>query len=88
MPVFLSHQVEVVERRNMGSNGEHLRLKLKQGNTLWDGVGFRLGNSLPETCPPLDIVYNLEIDRWGGEERLRLNIQDFSPAPAGLTTPT
>jgi len=25
-------------------------------------------------------VYNLEIDRWGGEERLRLNILDFAPA--------
>jgi len=22
-------------------------------------------------------VYNLEVDRWGGEERLRLNILDF-----------
>jgi len=34
---------------------------------------------LAEVCSPLDIVYNLEIDRWGGEERLRLNILDFAP---------
>jgi hypothetical protein len=25
-------------------------------------------------------VYNLEVDRWRGEERLRLNILDFNPS--------
>ncbi|GAG83454.1 unnamed protein product [marine sediment metagenome] len=46
---------------------------------MWDGVGFRIGIYLAELSSPLDIVYNLEIDRWGGEERLRLNILDFAP---------
>jgi hypothetical protein len=63
----------------MGSNGEHLRLKLKQGGVVWDGVGFRLGGYLAEVSSHLGIVYNLEVDRWGGEERLRLNIIDFAP---------
>jgi len=80
IPTFLSRRVEVVDCHTMGSEGEHLRLKLKQGNTVWDGVGFKLGNYLAEVSSPLDIVYNLEIDRWGGEERLRLNILDFTPA--------
>lgn len=78
-PTFLSRRVAIVDYRTMGNNDEHLRLKLKQGNTVWDGVGFRLGNYLTETSSPLDIVYNLEIDRWGGEESLRLNILDFAP---------
>jgi len=79
-PAFLSRRVEVVECRTMGSNGEHLRLKLKQGDTLWDGVSFGLGDSLAEVSSCIDIVYNLEIDRWGGEETLRLNLLDFAPA--------
>ena len=79
-PTFLSRKVEVVECRTMGSNGEHLRLKLKQGDTLWDGVSFGMGESLAEVSSCIDIVYNLEIDRWGGEETLRLNILDFAPA--------
>ena len=80
VPTFLSRRVEVVNCRPMGSGGEHLRLKLKQVGSVWDGVGFRLGGYLSEVAPSLDIVYNLEIDRWGGEERLRLNILDFAPA--------
>ena len=78
-PTFLSRRVEVVNCRTMGNSGEHLRLKLKQGDAVWDGVAFRLGNSLAEISSPLDIVYNLEIDRWRGEETLRLNILDFAP---------
>jgi len=78
-PVFLSRRVEVVNLRTMGTNGEHLRLQLRQGSDIWDAVGFGLGNNLTEIYSPLDIVYNLEIDRWGGEETLRLNILDFAP---------
>ncbi len=81
LPTFLSRGVEVLDCQAMG-NGEHLRLKLKQGDTIWGGVGFRLGNRLDEVASPLDIVYNLEIDRWGGEEKLRLNILDFTPLPS------
>jgi single-stranded-DNA-specific exonuclease len=79
-PTFLSRRVEVIDCRTMGGNGMHLRIKLKQGGTVWDGVSFGMGNYLSEASSPLDIVYNLEIDRWGGEERLRLNILDFAPS--------
>jgi single-stranded-DNA-specific exonuclease len=78
-PTFLSQRTEVIDCRTMGNGAEHLRLKLKQGGTVWDGVGFRLGGYLGEISPQLDIVYNLEIDRWGDKERLRLNIVDFAP---------
>ena len=80
LPVFLSRKVEIVDCYTMGGNGEHLRLKLQQGGTVWDGVAFKLGNYLAEVSSPADIVYNLEVDRWGGGERLRLNILDFAPA--------
>jgi single-stranded-DNA-specific exonuclease len=77
-PTFLSQRTEVIDCRTMGNGAEHLRLKLKQGGTVWDGVGFRLGGYLGEISPQMDIVYNLEIDRWGDKERLRLNLVDFA----------
>jgi len=78
-PTFLSRGVEVVDCLTMGGTGEHLRLKLKQGGVVWGGVAFRLGGYLAEVSSPLDIVCNLEIDHWGDEARLRLNILDFAP---------
>ena len=79
-PIFLSRRVEVIDCRTMGNNGEHVRLKLRQGGIVWDAVGFRVGSYLAELSSPLDIVYNLEVDQWGGVERLRLNILDFAPS--------
>ena len=80
VPTFLSRVVEVIDCRTMGSNGEHLRMRLKQCGAVWDGVSFGMGNYLSEASSSLDIVYNLELDRWGGGEKLRLNILDFTPA--------
>lgn len=79
-PTFLSRRVEVIDSRTMGNGDEHLRLKLRQDGTVWDGIGFRLGNYLSEVISPVDIVYNLEVDSWGEQEMLRLNILDFKPA--------
>jgi single-stranded-DNA-specific exonuclease len=64
----------------MGNNGAHLRLKLEQDTTTWDAVAFGLGNRLSEMHSAMDIVYNLELDQWRGQERLRLNILDLVPA--------
>jgi len=77
-PTFLSRRVEVVDCRTMGNGDAHLRMKVKQDDTVWDGVGFGLGHYLSEVSSPLDIVYSLEVDRWGGQEKLRLNILDFT----------
>jgi single-stranded-DNA-specific exonuclease len=77
VPIFLSRGVEVREQRTMGTGGEHLRLKLRQGGTVWDGVAFRLGNHTGELGSRIDVVYNVEADNWGGKKQLRLNILDF-----------
>jgi len=79
-PTFLSRGVAIVDCNSMGANGDHLRMKLRQGKTVWKGIGFRLGNLMAEVSSPLDIVYNLEIERWRGVETLRLNILDFAPS--------
>jgi single-stranded-DNA-specific exonuclease len=87
VPAFLSQGVEVVEKRTMGNGAEHLRMKLRQGGTVWDGVAFRLANHQPELSPQLDIVYNLEVDNWGGKNQLRLNILDFKKSSKQERTP-
>jgi len=79
-PTFLTRQVEVVECRNFGNQGEWLRLKLKQGNITWQAVDFESRRTREEIPSYIDIVYNLEKSRWNGEEVLGLNLRDFAPA--------
>ncbi len=80
LPAFVSRRVEIAEQRPIGSQGEHLGLKLKQEDIAWDAIGFRFGNRAQEVTTYLDIAYNLDIDRWNGGERLRLKLLDFDPA--------
>ena len=77
VPTFLSRGVQVLEWRPMGDTGDHLRLKLRQGGTVWDAVAFRLGSHREELGGDIDAVYNLEIDNWNGKRQLRLNVLDF-----------
>jgi single-stranded-DNA-specific exonuclease len=65
----------------MGSSGEHLKMRLTQGGANWEAVAFRQAEGLKKLLPgPLDVVYNLELDRYNGRETLRLNITDFAPS--------
>ncbi len=77
IPTFLTRKVEVVSSSTMGSDNSHLRMKVKQGSMLFDAVGFGLGNYIDEILKYIDIVYNLEMDHWNGQSKLRLNILDF-----------
>jgi len=79
-PTLLTRQVEVIECRNFGNQGEWLRLKLKQGNVTWQAVDFESQKNRKEIPSHIDIVYNLEKSRWNGEEVLSLNLLDFAPA--------
>ena len=79
-PTFLTRQLEVIECRNFGNQGEWLRLKLKQGNVTWQAVNFKSQKKRDEISSYIDIVYNLEKSRWNGDEVLSLNLLDFAPA--------
>ncbi len=79
-PTFLSPGVRVVHAQQVGSNGEHLKLKLKTERMTWNGIAFRCEEPVPPRDTPMDIVYNLRINHWAGESRMELNILDLRPA--------
>ena len=79
LPTFLSRGVAVEECRCVGGKGEHLKLKIRTNNVVWDTIGFRQGYLVGEVTPTIDIVYNLQVDQWSGGERLQLNMLDFAP---------
>jgi single-stranded-DNA-specific exonuclease len=86
-PSFLSRDVEVVDAWNMGADGSHLRLKLRDGRVTYPTVAFGRGNGNgeePAVMPPelepgarLDIVYTFTRDRSGA---LELRLADFATA--------
>ena len=79
-PLFLSQNVPVQNRRAVGSDGQHLKLWLSDGQTTWDGIAFRQGEWADKLPDQVDLVYHLEINEWNGQRRLQLNVQDIRPA--------
>jgi len=79
VPVLLSRYVQVLDVKTVGAQDNHLRMRVKDNGILWDVMGFGLGDLVKEVSNYIDIVYSMEIDRWNGEEKLRLKLHDFMP---------
>lgn len=81
-PLFLSRNVQLMSNRQIGSNGDHKLLKLKENGITWDAIAFGNGSRLPEGIDKVDVVYTVEIDRWKSHQTLRLNVKDVRPPAA------
>ena len=98
-PTFLSRNVEVIEAWNMGQEGSHLRLKLRDGRVTYPAVAFSrgTGNGCVETGgeapPPVEMPpelspgARLDIVYTFTRDRsdaLELRLADFRPSNAQL----
>jgi single-stranded-DNA-specific exonuclease len=81
-PLFLSRKLSVLEARSMGSEAQHLRLRLSQDSgEAWPAVAFNQAGRWVRGTLYLDLVYSVAIDHWRGPEALTLRVQDFRPSP-------
>ncbi len=76
-PTFLSRGVHVMEAHYMGNQGQHLRLRVRQGKSEWTALAFNLGENWVQGTTSLDLVYTVNKDSWRGEERHVLHVADF-----------
>ncbi|MBI4282988.1 MAG: single-stranded-DNA-specific exonuclease RecJ [Chloroflexi bacterium] len=80
MPVLLTRKVEICEVLPVGSDTQHLSVKLKQGNRIWKAMAFRSGDRIAELQGKMDMVLTVAAETWRSQETLRLNILDFRPS--------
>jgi len=74
---LVSFGVSVEDARPVGANGNHLKLRLRQGDSSLDAIGFGLAG---DKAPPgnLDVVFRPVISEVTG--RLELKVEDFREA--------
>jgi len=78
VPTCLSRNVLVRDARVVGER--HLRLAVSDGRATWEAIAFRQAEALPDLPSRIDLAYNLEVNRWNGEARIQLIVQDLRPA--------
>lgn len=78
-PVLGCKALQVVEYRNVGENGKHLKLKVSNRNIIREGIGFNLGSLHQElaSTKEVDLAFSLEENNWNGSVQVQLNLKDI-----------
>mgnify|MGYP003311299078 FL=1 len=85
-PAFVARNVEVTELRQIGKDGQHMRLTLRQNGEKWDAVAFKqnrpkdLVKPGDSTIPTIDLVYIPEINDYNGRRTMQFRLLDFRTA--------
>ncbi len=75
-PTLLLRGVTVLDRRTVGEG--HLKLRLKAGGRILDGIAFRQADRASDGL--LDVAFFPELNVWNNTTTLQLRIKDIRPA--------
>jgi single-stranded-DNA-specific exonuclease len=58
---------------------EHIKFSLKQNNTVFTGIGFKMADKfhLLQMNKPIDVVFKIDENEWNGNKTLQLRVIDF-----------
>ena len=76
-PIFAFKNLKIDSIRAL-SEGKHIKMTLKDGNTIINAIGFNLGYLADEyrIGDKIDVVGTLEINSFNGVDNLQINIKD------------
>ena len=77
-PIFIYKNLRIDSIRAL-SEGKHLKLTLKDGNTIINAIGFNMGEYSEEYLigDKIDVVGLLEINSFNGIESVQINMKDI-----------
>lgn len=78
MPIFLIKNLKILSIRSL-SEGKHIKLKLGIDNYMIDAIGFNMGEVADKYLigDKVDIVGSLEVNQFGGNESIQVNLKDL-----------
>jgi len=74
-PIFTALDVENKDSRIVGKN--HLKIRLKQGNSIKDAIGFNLGDRSPESGELINVAFSPRWNEYQGRRSIQLQIKDL-----------
>ena len=77
-PIFVFKNLKIDSIRSL-SDGKHLKMTLKDENTLVDAIGFNIGYLSKDYTigDKIDIVGTLEVNSFNGRDSVQVNIKDI-----------
>ncbi|MFY9614471.1 MAG: single-stranded-DNA-specific exonuclease RecJ [Candidatus Dormiibacterota bacterium] len=87
-PRFCVRDVELKAASAFGGDGDHMRLWFAQGERMIEAIAWRKGEHVPfyraaaQKHDRLDALFSVEVNRWDGDENVRLELEDLRRASA------
>lgn len=78
-PLFLLKRIKISRVRNVGANGNHLKLLLKKDERVFNAIGFGLSDFCGKIKQGdrIDAVFELITNEWNGTKSLEFKIVDL-----------
>ena len=77
--LFVSRNIQVLHYREVGNDGQHLRLTVRGEGIVHDAIAFRQGFWARQLPNVVDIMYSFERNTYRGRDSLQLNVRDIKP---------
>jgi single-stranded-DNA-specific exonuclease len=77
-PLFYSGPCDVVESKVVGER--HLKMTVRQNGALLETIGFGLAEHTSAPRGSINFIFTPEIDRWQGQEKVKLRVIDLEPS--------
>ncbi len=76
-PIFVLKNLKIDSIRSL-SDGKHIKMTLKDGNSIINAIGFNLGHLADDykIGDKIDVVGTLEINSFNGVDSLQINLKD------------
>jgi single-stranded-DNA-specific exonuclease len=85
IPIFLVRKLRIIDIKILGADKNHIKLKLSSEAQLGtpliiNAIGFNFGHIIDQLHRNdiVDLVFKLEVNEWGGNRELQLNIVDIA----------
>lgn len=75
-PVFVATRLRVSEKRRVGNEGKHLKLRLSDGPNSFDAIAFGFGTWYHELTEYIDVAFHLQINEYR-RRSLQMNVVDI-----------
>jgi single-stranded-DNA-specific exonuclease len=79
-PVFVARGLTIREKRRVGSDGSHLKLRVEQDGRRMNAIAFRWGEAAEALPARVDAAFQLTVNEYMGERRDELHIVDLAPS--------
>jgi len=87
-PVFVSRGLKPAGRaQQVGPGKNHLRMRVRQGDTVLDAIGFGFGDEAGKVNKPdtsFDLAYVPEYNHWQGRSKIQLRVRDIHTYESGI----